>query len=232
MRNRRSWLTGIIYAFLGFTVAHICLLNSGAGNKIGEVLGVFLLPGAIPLFLVSGPAMAGGAYVLFYLTNPLAYFGIGYLFGARLQGLLRLILVSITLLLVMSALGYYRGIMLPQARFRQNIEHYRQIFLDKVSREPNNIRALFSIGHYNMLLGEDLEAIKYFERVVQLESKKAAYSSDGQLSLLHLGTINERLGRPDQALVYYGLFMKTDPYLSLAEANHAKEYLERNKAGK
>lgn len=230
IRSRWGLFTGIVYALFGLALTHVCIQNSSAGNKIGEVLRVFLWPGGLPFLFVSKHAMAGGVYVLLYLTNPVAYFLFGFLLGASLSSLRKVIILSIALLLVITGIGYYQGIVAPRANIQERVQRDRETALAKLTANPNDIPTLHNIGvDYFAQQNNPSEGAEYFKKVVQLESATGSYSELGQRSLLYLAIISQRMGRYEDGASYFKMFMESSPKMDAVEINYINEYRQKER---
>lgn len=230
IRSRWGLFTGIVYALFSLALTHVCIQNSSAGNKIGEVLRVFLWPGGLPFLFVSKHAMAGGVYILLYLANPAVYFIGGFILGALLNRPSKIIILSIILLLGMSGVGYYLGIASPRIKMEQSVLRSRESSFAKLKANPNDIYALHNIGlDYFMQQNKPSEAAEYFKKVIQIESSSGAFSEPGQRSLMYLALISQRIGKPEEAAGYFKTYMESSPKMGTVEIYYINKYRQKEK---
>jgi tetratricopeptide (TPR) repeat protein len=106
----------------------------------------------------------------------------------------------------------------------------KQSATGKLEVDPNDIYALHWMGvHHLTRTGQYREAEKYFRKVVDLESAKGGFSTEGQRSLIYLAIIYQSWGESERAEEHYRKFIGTNPDLEndLVLLNYNRDYLKR-----
>lgn len=108
------------------------------------------------------------------------------------------------------------------------IEKARQIFLIYDSVNPNNSNTLIELGKLEFMMGNNIRAVEYFNRVLSIDNRSSE-------SHLMLGLVFRTMGRPNKAVSHLRLSIDIDDenpeaYYNLAcveceKGNHEKAHI-------
>lgn len=164
------------------------------------------------------------------ITNPLFYGLIGYLVGIFSKSRPQIFYVTGLLAIILLFSSLYLDLIQPYIRHARSISQLKQQAIKKLEADPNDIGALHWMGvHHLTRTRQYQQAEKYFRKIVDLESTKADFSSNGQRSLIYLAIIYQSWGQHDKADNYYRQFIATAPDLQndLVLLNYNNRYLKR-----
>lgn len=223
MNKKRGWITAGLFATVGFIFATNTFIQTV--SLVPTFPGYFILR----IFMDAWDIGHGG-YLLMMITNPLFYGLIGYLVGIFSKSRPQIFYVTGLLAIILLFSSLYLDLIQPYIRHARSINQLKQQAIKKLEADPNDIGALHWMGvHHLTRTGQYQQAEKYFRKIVDLESTKADFSSNGQRSLIYLAIIYQSWGQHDKADNYYRQFIATAPDLQndLVLLNYNNRYLKR-----
>lgn len=195
-------------------------IGAAAGAVAGLLLALYpfletplCLPGYLVLrIFMDSWSIGHGGIVLLGLTNPIAYGALGFLVGAFLPVGRRTLLVFAggVGVVVLTGVGYCYG---PRWFRHIQWEHRARQAMARLSEDPNDVPALYQIGHYYAVNHNDLMAAEYYRKIVALEAESDHLSLEAQRCLLSLAIICRSRGDLAAAEEYYRQFLASEPDL-------------------
>lgn len=168
-----------------------------------------------------------------FLTNPLFYGVVGYLIGLFSKSRRQVFFITGLLAIILLFISLYFHLILPYIKDTRSTNQWVQQAIKKLEADPNDIITLHCMGvHHLNGTKQYREAEKYFRKVVDLESVKGSFSSQGQRSLIYLAIIYQSWGESERAEEHYQKFISTNPDLEndlvLVNYNHDYKLKRRN----
>ena len=105
-----------------------------------------------------------------------------------------------------------QGDSLKSERTTADYEEAIMNFSELLSKEPDNVILLISLGNAYFDTGNDMEAIKVYKKALKIYPDNVAVRTD-------LGTSYRRTGQPDKALEEYRKSLSIDPRHSISRYN-------------
>lgn len=146
-----------------------------------------------------------------------------------------------------------RAVQLHQAG---QVEQAREIYLQVLKQEANNLHALNLLGLAGWQTGRHAEAVEYLERAIAIDSTQAAFHGNlaearrglGQIGLaiesyaqaarlqpdavivhVNMGTLLQQAGQPEHAIASYGRALELDPQNVLARYHLGTAFEQQGK---
>jgi tetratricopeptide (TPR) repeat protein len=224
MNNKRGLAVAGIFALAGFIFVAVSFKANT--TIIPSLPGYFVLR----MFLSEHDIFNSEYVYLMLVTNPLFYGMIGYLVGLFSKSHRQVFFIIGLLAIILLFISLYFHLIWPYIKDTRSTNRGVQQAIKKLEADPNDIITLHCMGvHHLNGTKQYREAEKYFRKVVDLESVKGGFSSQGQRSLIYLAIIYQSWGEYDRAEEHYQKFISTGPDLEndLVLLNYNNDYLKR-----